>query len=252
VSWFKVDDRLTFHPKVLQAGNEAIGAWVRLGAYCGAHLTDGKLPSSIVLAVCGPDLARRLVAFRFLEELPDGTYAMHDYLEYNPSAEQIKAERAANAERQAKWRNGRNAVTNTVSNTAPDQPIPIRSDPIPTNPDPDQPTNQSSVGWLVGEVEGFFEKYPRKTSANKRRAATALAALTDDEKTTFTKALAAYGQLVLDEETPPQFMITWAVFCEGRWREFTNGATAPTRKRKQVGVAPVGTFTQTRDANEDV
>jgi hypothetical protein len=225
VSWFKVDDRLTFHPKVLAAGNEAIGAWVRLGAYCGAHLTDGHLPSSIVLAVCGPDLARRLVAFRFLDELPDGSYAVHDYLEYNPTAEQVKAERAANAERQAKWRSGRNGVTNTVSNAAP-VPSRSRSDPDQPSPDP-KPTNQQTrpdVGLLAGWVDGLYAGFPRK--GDKAKGATALEVLTDEERTRFSAAVSAYAQKVADEQTPARYVTTWPKFCEGKWRDYADADTS--------------------------
>lgn len=31
--WFRVDDSLDTHPKAIAAGNEAMGLWVRCGAY---------------------------------------------------------------------------------------------------------------------------------------------------------------------------------------------------------------------------
>jgi hypothetical protein len=220
MAWFKVDDRFTFHPKVISAGNEAVGAWVRLGAYCGAHLTNGKLPAAIVLSICGAELAKHLVACRFLDQLPDGTYSMHDYLHYNPSAEQIRSERAATAERVSKWRNGsRNGVTNGVSNPSPDPDPDPDPDPIPTQPNP------LPVGWLAG----VFLSYPRKSNSNQERAATAIAALSNDDRQAFTKAVTAYARQVAVEKTPPRFVTTWAVFCEGKWRDYapvgkTNGA----------------------------
>lgn len=221
MAWFKVDDRFTFHPKVLTAGNEAIGAWVRLGAYCGAHLTDGKLPAAIVLSVCGKDVAAQLVAIHFLDHAPDGSYSMHDYLEYNPSAAQVRAERAATAERVARMRgrNGSsNGVTNTVGNGSPD-PI-----PIPTLPDqPNQPDPAAPNAWLAV----VFEKYPRKTNAIQERAVTAVAALSDVDRQAFTKAVSAYARQVVVEKTPPRYVTTWAVFCESKWRDY-----APVEKPK--------------------
>jgi len=39
--WFKVDDTLAFHAKVVAAGNAAMGLWVRAGAHSMQQLTDG-------------------------------------------------------------------------------------------------------------------------------------------------------------------------------------------------------------------
>src|SRR6185295_16384423 len=39
--FFGVEDDFPMHPKVIAAGNAAIGAWVRMGAHCIAHGTNG-------------------------------------------------------------------------------------------------------------------------------------------------------------------------------------------------------------------
>jgi hypothetical protein len=41
---FRVDDGLHSHPKAMGAGDEAMGLWVRAGAYCMHYLTDGFVP----------------------------------------------------------------------------------------------------------------------------------------------------------------------------------------------------------------
>ena len=46
--WFKVDDNLAFHHKVVAAGNAAMGLWVRAGAMCAQQLTDGFVPDHMV------------------------------------------------------------------------------------------------------------------------------------------------------------------------------------------------------------
>jgi hypothetical protein len=236
VSWFKVDDHLTFHPKVLSVGNEAIGAWVRLGAYCGGHLTDGAVPAAIALSVCGNKIAAQLVAAGFLEQR-DGSYLMHDYLDYNPSAEQVKAARAASAERQARHRqrNGvtndnSNGVTNTVSNGCPDQPVPSRPDPIPSLPNQPDQIARARVGWLAGLYDG----YPRQGDFEK--GAHHVQAFTGDDQSAFTNAVHAYAQKVTDEKTEPRYVTTWPKFCERKWRDYTR---LPKPRRNGTGMGDV-------------
>ena len=45
MAWFKVDDKLAFHPKVLTAGNTAIGLWVRAGAWSADQLQTDLSPN---------------------------------------------------------------------------------------------------------------------------------------------------------------------------------------------------------------
>ena len=40
--WFLVDDNVTFHKKVMDAGNAAFGAWTRAGAWSAANLTNAR------------------------------------------------------------------------------------------------------------------------------------------------------------------------------------------------------------------
>ena len=48
MSWFRIDDRFHSHPKVLRAGNAAVGLWVRCGAYSTDYGTDGLVLAEIV------------------------------------------------------------------------------------------------------------------------------------------------------------------------------------------------------------
>jgi hypothetical protein len=43
--WFRLEDSFHNHPKVHQAGNAAIGLWVRCGTYSAQYLTDGHVPT---------------------------------------------------------------------------------------------------------------------------------------------------------------------------------------------------------------
>jgi len=129
MAWVKIDDQFADHPKVLAAGPLASWLYVCGLTYCGRYLTDGWIPRSQVKKLADVDnamvLAERLVIIGLWDETEDG-FIVHDYLEYNPTREDVKAYRDANAKRQSEWRdkhrdkkgkfNDSNAVSNGVSN----------------------------------------------------------------------------------------------------------------------------------------
>lgn len=93
MSWFKADDRLHAHPKLIKAGFEAMGLWIAVGTYCANYLTDGRVTRDEVNRITGSNRATTrmtsaLVRAGFFLEL-DGGWLMKDYLDYNPSREQV-------------------------------------------------------------------------------------------------------------------------------------------------------------------
>jgi hypothetical protein len=101
VSWVKVSDEFATHPKVQAAGQAA--AWLHVAGLCYAaqHLTDGAIPDAS-LAGLGQytrararKLADRLVEVGLWERNGTG-YAIHDYLEYNPSRKSLEERRENN------------------------------------------------------------------------------------------------------------------------------------------------------------
>ncbi|MCA1218861.1 mucin-2 [Streptomyces sp. 8L] len=116
MTWFKVDDTAYAHPKLLKAGNAALGLWVRAGAYAAQHLTEGVVPGIVAeLYGTGPQ-ARKLVTAGLwhqhghscphakCKQPPPGDYVMHDFLIYNPTRARVESDRAAAAERQQRAR----------------------------------------------------------------------------------------------------------------------------------------------------
>jgi hypothetical protein len=101
--WFRLDDSFDSHPKVIAAGNEAVGLYVRCGTYCARHLTDGFIPEHVAFLYGTPELAETLVRTKLWRRVRGG-WRMPDYLEYNPSAKTVDKERAAKTERQRRWR----------------------------------------------------------------------------------------------------------------------------------------------------
>ena len=96
--WFRVEDSFHQHPKVIAAGNPAIGLWVRCGTYSSQYLTDGQVPTHIATAYGKPREITALVRAHLWIETDTG-FLMPDYLEYNPSAADIKQRRKVDAER---------------------------------------------------------------------------------------------------------------------------------------------------------
>jgi 5-methylcytosine-specific restriction endonuclease McrA len=95
VTWFKIDDSFHSHPKALQAGNVALGVWVRCGSYCAQHLTDGHVPTEVGGMYGSTHATRRLIQVGLWEPHPQG-WVMHDYLDYNPSRSEVLSDRQYN------------------------------------------------------------------------------------------------------------------------------------------------------------
>ncbi|MFJ6074676.1 mucin-2 [Streptomyces sp. NPDC093065] len=114
MTWFKVDDTAHTNPKLLKAGNAALGLWVRAGAYAAQHLTEGVIPGVVAQLYGTAPQARKLVASGLwhahghdctrCEQPPAGDYVMHDFLTYNPTRARVEDDRAAAAERQKRAR----------------------------------------------------------------------------------------------------------------------------------------------------
>jgi hypothetical protein len=114
--WFKIDDSSHSHPKFMQAGNAALGLWVRCGAYSAQHLLEGMVPGFIAKSYGSTAQISKLVKVglwhgaehgcpRCPQPSEDG-YVIHDFFEggRNSTRAQVEASRQAAADRQAKAR----------------------------------------------------------------------------------------------------------------------------------------------------
>lgn len=110
MTWFKVDDNLATHMKVIQAGNEAMGLWVRAGSWAAQQLTDGYVPNAIVTLLGGTESADTLVNVGLWHLAQDG-YEFNDWGVYQPTRQSVMGEREAAKERQRKYREGRTIQT---------------------------------------------------------------------------------------------------------------------------------------------
>jgi len=112
VAWLKIDDNIPHHKKLLQAGPSAAWLWLCGVAYCQRHKTDGYIPGEALpwLGVEKPrPLASTLVRVGLWHEEPGG-WRVHDFLEWNASADERADKSAAKDERQRKWREKQKAI----------------------------------------------------------------------------------------------------------------------------------------------
>lgn len=108
---FRVDDGFDGHPKTVRAGDDALGMWVRAGAWCMRYLTDGFVPEWWVKQQPkGVAKAKKLVAAELWD---DGTekdgekgYQFHEFVGpgRQDSREKIEADREFARRRKQKSR----------------------------------------------------------------------------------------------------------------------------------------------------
>lgn len=141
--WFKVDDDLTFHRKVVKAGNAAMGLWVRAGAWSSQQLTDGFVPDAMIDLMGTPAQRRKLLAAQLWVEV-DGGCMFYGWNKNGrqPSSQSVREKRADAARRQQEYRDRLHRKSqakgprNAVTDTSVTEPVtPVLTGP-PTRPDP--------------------------------------------------------------------------------------------------------------------
>src|SRR5690348_10516281 len=105
MGWIKLDDGFFRNPKVLQVGRDAKVLYLAGLCYSGSSLTDGFIPTNatkVLAADAEIGSARKpvdeLVSAGLWDEV-EGGYQVHDYLEFNQSADKVRANRDAARDR---------------------------------------------------------------------------------------------------------------------------------------------------------
>lgn len=145
--WFKVDDSFHSSRKLLSIPKRhrlaAAGLWVIAGSWCGQQLTDGHVPD-YMLKEWGatPAIVKALVDSGLWIPESDAN-VFHSWGEYQPSKQDVSAERAASRERMRDLRASRKQrkprdsgeETEVFRRTSPNSSESVRN-PDPTRPDP--------------------------------------------------------------------------------------------------------------------
>lgn len=108
MAWAKFDDHFHSNPKIVQAGNAVAGLYARCITYCADYLTDGLVPGGIpwgfLSQLHDPSDLVSLVTKAGLWEEVEGGYLIPDYLEFNPSKEEVLENRRKEREKKQRSR----------------------------------------------------------------------------------------------------------------------------------------------------
>ena len=136
------------HPKVLEAGNAAVGLYARALSYCADNLTDGFVPKRWANMAGTPALCKKLESVELWVKV-EGGYQVPGYLKHNLSRAGIEARSERGRElADARWGKNRrqqtdentmrsalqDAVQNPMRSTQCPSPIPSPI-PLPTEAD---------------------------------------------------------------------------------------------------------------------
>jgi hypothetical protein len=135
MAWGRIDDTFYDHPKVDELGRyrlPCVGLYVLGLSWSNRFLTDGHIPFDRVKRLGGTKaLAERLVRVGLWDLLVDG-YRIHDFLDYNDSADavrkrQIKYRDLGKRGAEARWRG---AIADGIGQAY--GPVPSRTNNPPT------------------------------------------------------------------------------------------------------------------------
>lgn len=147
--WFRLDDQAAFHAKLVAAGNAAVGAWARMGMWSSGQLTNGVVPEAIANVIASKEEIDRCLAVRLLERVDGTSFQVHDFLDYNPSRDDVLAEREAKRAggrkgAQSRWGGDGSSYEGSHASATGGSMPPSR--PVPTRPDPKKPTTETLPG----------------------------------------------------------------------------------------------------------
>ena len=105
MAWTRIDDDFHSHPKVQQAwqaSRPSLGLHLLAMSHCGHYLTDGCISESFVRTCLPAAAARRQAVAALVDaglwECEGSGWIIHDYLNFNPSREQVETDRAERSE----------------------------------------------------------------------------------------------------------------------------------------------------------
>lgn len=112
MAYAQIDDLFADHPKVAGLSDAAFRLHVAGILHCSRLLTDGLVDADEV-----PRLVRRYRKAALAELVDrclwswvlDGAYVIHDYLDWNPSREQVEERRKNARKRKIEWEGRRGA-----------------------------------------------------------------------------------------------------------------------------------------------
>jgi hypothetical protein len=196
VGWVKLDDGFFRHRKVVELSGDAKLLFLAGLTYAAEQLTDGYLSRRAVRLVAGmyadvpEEAAKELLEVGLWRPEGEG-FQIHDYLEFNPTAETERARRQATKERvrrfRAKGNGSGNGVTRGATRAARNGARTATPSPSPSpSPSParvSSPSDNNHPPPQVGEEEDLVLRSAARLIAERRleRRSPELKPLTDPD-----------------------------------------------------------------------
>lgn len=119
MGWVKIDDRFFHHRKIIDLSDKARLTFLAALCHCNENMTDGFISSNAARSILGflgapKKVTAELTDAGLWHKRADG-FDVHDYLEYQPTAEQERKRRADTKERVRNLRQRRRAGGNAVT-----------------------------------------------------------------------------------------------------------------------------------------
>lgn len=160
---------------------EAIGVWAMCGSHAGSYETDGLVSMGFVRSIVGDedaDLFASELCKCGLWSTAGMEIRFHDFHEYNPSKQDLDAERKRAADRQARYIKGKSPTsrnTNAVSDGVSDASLTRHSRSYNAGPDPVDKNNILSDRARVREAEEKKQNASRKAEHEKESSIDSIA-----------------------------------------------------------------------------
>lgn len=180
MAWFKIDDGFHASRKLLKISKRArfaaVGLWTVAGSWSADQLTDGNVPDYMIKEWGAPPAAPEALVDAGLWERAHDGYVFCNWHEYQPSKQDVDAERAASRERMKDLRARRKQkkpleqaeAGDVFGRTVPNGSENVRN-PDPTRPDPTRPLKEeakasSTDSAIRNDFTDWYIEYPRKAS----------------------------------------------------------------------------------------
>ena len=238
--WVRYDDQFANHPKVDQCSLAAIGLHNLSMTESGRTLSDGAVARRGMLkytAMREEDLdvlAAELVAAGLWSETSDG-WQIHDFLDYNPPAANVKAKRAKDAKRKAAGRAKQSANRDVQASSArttnghraeSSGPVPVPV-PQPINhlfakcePDPQE---QKSLDYFETDLWPTYRQAAQTREHNpgaKKKARERWKTLTLKQRRDVAAGLPNYIAECDRTNQPMQHLSTFLLVSNSYWEDF--------------------------------
>lgn len=159
MTWLKIDDGFGQHPKIVGLTDAAYRLHVNAMGHCAKYLTDGEVTEA-ALPTLYPRNLRKLTkelldaglwhtADHGCPACPDvlpGRFYVHGFLDYNPPADKVEADREAARERMRRVRSGRSSEEV--------RPNIERSSATPSRPDPSRANSRVETSLRLARAPG--------------------------------------------------------------------------------------------------